>query len=734
MWLTNEGGHLGFTATLVVSLTFAAIPTWMACTAHAPTQNSPEDTMTAPQPPQPPVARAEDKALTIHGDTRQDPYYWMRDDERDDPEVLAYLEAENDYTQAVLKPVEGLQERLFEEIKGRIKEDDTSVPYFFNGHWYYTRYEEGKEYPIHCRRQGTMEADELILLNANVEAEGHKFYRARSLKVSDDNALMAWGEDTLGRRIYTLRFKDLSTGEALPDVIENTSGELVWAADNRHVFYVRRQEGTLRDYQVWRHTLGTDAANDALIYEEQDETYYLGLDRTKSRRYLIIHSGTTLADEVRFLPADTPLDEFKVFLPRQRGHEYSVDHAGDRFYVRTNKDALNFRLMSVTPDKTADLTAWQEIIPHSDDVFLISMEVFKDFLVVAERREAQSELRVIPWGKPDQAHTITFAEQVYHNWLGFNPELDTHTLRLGYTSLTTPSSVYDYDMADKKLDLKKRDEVLGDFNPEDYVAQRVYVTARDGARVPVSLVHRRDLDRSKPAPLYQYAYGSYGYSMTTRFSITRLSLLDRGFIYAIAHIRGGQEYGRRWYEDGKLLNKRNTFTDFIDCSKHLIEEGYTSADKLVASGGSAGGLLMGAVINMAPDLYKTIVADVPFVDVVTTMLDESIPLTTFEYDEWGNPNDKAYYDYMLSYSPYDNVTAQDYPNIMITSGLHDSQVQYWEPTKWAARLRATKTDDNLLVLHTNMDAGHGGASGRFQRYRELAREYAFILMTLGAAP
>ncbi len=680
--------------------------------------------------PKAPVARVEPREMENHGVTRVDDYYWMRDDERDAPEVLAHLKAENAYTDAMMRGTEELQEELFEEMKGRLKQDDSSVPYLSRGYWNYSRYEEGKEYPIYCRKKGSLEAEEAILIDANQRAEGHSYYSLGDLDVSESGDLIAYTEDTLSRRIYTIRFKNLATGEDLPDVIEGTTGGVSWAANDTHVFYTRRDEKTLRSYQVWRHKIGTPAADDALVFQEDDETFSVYAYLSRSRDYVIVASSSTLTDEARFVDAREPEGALSVFLPRETGHEYSVEHARGRFYVRTNKDALNFKLMSAPNGTTPDTSTWSEVVAHRDDVYLNRFVVFEDHLVVQERVDGMTTMRIDPWDDTEPDHTITFEDGSYYVYPSSNPDSKTTTLRFGYQSMTTPSSTYDYDMETRERTLLKQDKVLGGFDPADYVSERVIVTARDGAKVPVSIVHRKDLDRTKPAPLYQYGYGSYGASMEPYFGMSRLSLLDRGFIFAIAHIRGGQEFGRRWYDDGKLLKKMNTFNDFIDVSKHLVDTGYTSSDKLIISGGSAGGLLVGAVMNMEPQLYAAVVANVPFVDVVTTMLDETIPLTTFEYDEWGNPSDPTYFEYMLSYSPYDNVEAKDYPDVLVITGLHDSQVQYWEPAKWVAKLRARKTDDNMLLFSVDMEAGHGGASGRFKRFKETALEFAFLLKVL----
>jgi oligopeptidase B len=676
---------------------------------------------------QPPVARIAPHAMTSHEHERIDNYYWLRDDERKKTEVLAYLNEENQYTTSLTEPIAPLKDSLFEELKGRLKQDDASVPYELEGYFYYTRFDEGKEYPIFCRKEGSLEADEEVILDANKEALSHEYYHVAAVSMSAKHDIMAYAEDTLSRRIYTLRLKNLETGETLPDEVTGTSANMTWAMDNQTLFYVRRDPETLRAYQVYRHRLGSDATDDVLVFEEKDDTFYVTVERTKSKAYLVISSHSTLVTESRVLDATQPEGEFKVFLPRESNHEYSIDHAGDSFYIRTNWQAKNFRLMAATLGESQDKASWREVIAARSTVFLHGFEVFRDFLVLNERENVLRGLRILPWKHPEQGYHLGFGEPVYTATVGVNPNFDSRVLRYNYTSLTTPASVFDYDMSTKTTTLKKQEEVLGGFDAADYVAERLEATATDGTKVAMSIVHRRDLDRSQPQPTYLYAYGSYGYSMDPSFSSARLTLLDRGFIYAIAHIRGGQERGRGWYEDGKLLKKKNTFTDFVDCARHLVKSGYTSADKLVASGGSAGGLLVGAVANMAPEQFHAIIAHVPFVDVLTTMLDESIPLTTFEYDEWGNPNEKAYYDYMLSYSPYDQVQAQSYPHMFVFAGLHDSQVQYWEPAKWVAKLRALKTDDRILILHTNMEAGHGGASGRFERYRELAMEYAFLL-------
>ena len=674
----------------------------------------------------PPNAEKKPVELEKHGDVRIDNYYWLR--ERDNPDVIAYLEAENAYREAVMKETEDLQDELYEEMVGRIKQTDESVPYKKNGYWYYTRFVEGKEYPIYCRKKGTMDAEEEVMINVNEMAEGHAFYMLVGLSVSKDNRYLTFGVDTVSRRKYTLHVKDLVTGEILPDEIPVTTGGSTWANDNKTIFYTRKDEQTLRSNAIYRHTLGTPASEDELVYTEDDETFNTFVFKTKSTDYIMIGSVSTMSTEYRFIDASRPGDEFTVIQPRERGLEYSVAHFGDHFYIVTNLDAKNFRLMK-TPVSATEKGNWEEVIGHRDDVYLEGIELFTNFMVVEERKEGLIGLRVIPWDGGEE-HYLEFWEEVYSAGISVNPEFDTDLLRFGYSSLTTPYSTYDYNMVTREKELLKRQEVLGDFDPDNYEARRVYATAKDGKRVPMSIVYRKGVEKDGETPVLLYGYGSYGNTIDPGFRSSRLSLLDRGFIFAIAHVRGGQIYGREWYEDGKLLNKMNTYTDFISCAEHMINDGYTNPEKLFAMGGSAGGLLMGAVLNMRPELFGGVVAAVPFVDVVTTMLDESIPLTTGEYDEWGNPNEEKYYEYMLSYSPYDNVKEQDYPNILVTTGLHDSQVQYWEPAKWVAKLRDMKTDDNLLLLYCNMDTGHGGASGRFERYKETAMEYAFMLMLL----
>ena len=670
-----------------------------------------------------PVAEKKPEELTIHGHTRIDNYYWLR--ERDNPEVIAYLEAENAYREEVMKGTEQFQKDLFDEIVGRIKQDDESVPYKENGYYYYTRFEEGKEYPIFCRKKESMEADEEVLANVNEMAEGYDYYQVGGLSISPDNRYMSIGIDTLSRRKYTIYIKDLGTGKMLEDRIPLTTGGSSWAADSKTLFYTQKDDETLRSKAIYRHEMGTDASGDVLVYEESDETFSTFVYKTKSKKYMVIGSHSTLTSEFRFLPSDDPRGEFKVVHPRERGLEYNISHYGDFFYIITNLDAKNFRLMK-TPINRTGKENWEEVIAHREDVFLEGLEIFEDYLVLDERKEGLNLLRVIPWDGSLE-HYIDMGEEVYSVSISVNPDFDSKLLRYRYSSLTTPNTVLDYDMEKREKTVLKQDEVLGGtFDPANYEAHRIYATADDGKKIPMSIVYRKGLELNGTNPTLLYGYGSYGHTMDPGFRSYRLSLLDRGFIFAIAHIRGSQVYGRSWYEDGKLLKKMNTFTDFNDCAEHLIKENYTSPDHLYAMGGSAGGLLMGAVINLQPELYKGVIAAVPFVDVVTTMLDEDIPLTTSEYDEWGNPNEKEYYDYMLSYSPYDQVEAKEYPNLLVTTGLHDSQVQYWEPAKWVAKLRDMKTGDQQLLLYCNMETGHGGASGRFEQFKETAMEYAFL--------
>lgn len=690
---------------------------------------------------QAPDTKQEPTVLEKHGDKRTDNYYWMKltdaqkmaeNPDAQTKEVVDYLEAENDYKKKMMAHLEGFEGKLFEEMKSRIKQDDASVPYFKNGYFYITRYDEGNEYPIYARKKDNLDNAEEIMLDVNVLAKGFEYYNVSGRSVSPDNKILAYGVDNVSRRQYTIHFKNLETGEMYADKIENTTGGCTWANDNKTVFYTRK-DAALRSYKVFRHVLGTDSKNDVEVFHEKDDTFNAFVYKTKSQKYIVFGAWATLSQEYWILDANDPMGKPKLFQPRERKLEYSIAHYGDKWYIRTNKDgAYNFKIMTC-PEGATTKDNWTDLIAHEDKVFNEGIDIFKNFMVLSERRNGISTLKVRPWANPENAYIVPFDEDAYTASTGVNPEFDTDVLRMGYTSMTTPSSVIDFDMNTKAKTLKKQQEVLGDFNADDYTSERVMVTARDGEQVPMSIVYKKGFKKDGNMPVLLYGYGSYGNSMDPYFSSVRLSLLDRGFAYAIAHIRGGQEMGRMWYENGKFLKKKNTFTDFIDCGKYLVKNNYTNSDKLFAMGGSAGGLLMGAVINMEPKLFKGVVAAVPFVDVVTTMLDETIPLTTGEYDEWGNPNDKAYYDYIKSYSPYDNIEAKEYPTMLVTTGYHDSQVQYWEPAKWVAKLRDMKTDKNPLILHTNMGAGHGGASGRFNRIKEIAMEYAFILDVAGLA-
>jgi len=693
--------------------------------------------VTSPQPwpapagVTPPVAAQKPHEVPSPNGSRTDPYYWLRDDTRRSPEVLGYLAAENAYKDAVLAPTRALQEKLYQEIVGRIKQDDSTPPTLQRGYWYYKRYETGGEYPVYCRRKGAMQAPEEVLLDGNAMARDHDFFQIGGFEISPDNARMAYTVDTVGRRQYTLRVRDLRTGETLADAVPNVEPALAWANDNRTVLYVEKDPVTLLSERVKKHVLGAPAAQDALVYEERDPSFYVGVTKSKSERYLFIGSESTLVSEWRYADAGDPELAFRPVLPREPRHEYQVEHLGDDFIIRTNWQAPNFRIVRAPLKSSADKRLWRDVVPHAAGVLVEGFEVFRDYLAINERSGGLRKVRIRPWsGGAD--FFVKSDEPAYTATLGYTPELGSATVRYEYTSLTTPASTYDYDVRTGERTLVKREPVLGDFDPARYATEFVFAPARDGAKVPVSLVYRKDrVRRDGTAPLLQYAYGSYGFSMNPSFNSLRLSLLDRGFVYAIAHVRGGQELGRAWYEDGKLLKKMNTFTDFIDVGEFLVRENYGAKDRLFASGGSAGGLLMGAVANLRPDLYRGIVTQVPFVDVVTTMLDESIPLTTNEFDEWGDPKRKRYYDYMLSYSPYDNVRAQDYPAMLVITGLWDSQVQYYEPAKWVAKLRALKTDRNPLLFHVNLEAGHGGKSGRYQQYRDRAMEYAFLLVQAG---
>ncbi len=670
-----------------------------------------------------PKAKKIAKKLTTNNHTRIDNYYWLND--RKNPEVIDYLNAENSYTKSVMKNTEALQGKIYDEIVGRIKQTDVSVPYNYNGYSYYTKVEKGKEYPIFCRKKLSPTGNEQVFLNGNSMAEGHPYFHFGDWDFSTNNQLLAYSIDVVSRRKYDIYFKDVKTGKLIDSIIPNTTGTVVWANDNSTVYYEVKDE-TLRSYRIYKHKIGTSIADDALVYEEGDPTFDVEVYKTKSEKYIIISSESTLSTECRILNADNPDGKFRMFQPRLPDVEYSIVHYDNKFLVLTNYKAINFRLMEVDADNT-NIENWKEIIPARDGIMVEEVDIFKDFFVVTERASGLLKFRVFNL-KEGTNHYVNFNEDDYYIETSANPEYDTQNFRYRYTSLSTPLTIYDFNMVTVKQKMLKQQEVVGGYNPSDYVTERRYATTRDGVKVPISIVFKKGFKLDGKAPLLLYGYGSYGYSIESTFASSRLSLLDRGFVYAVAHIRGGEELGRQWYDDGKMLKKKNTFYDFIDCGEYLVSKNYTSRKTMFALGGSAGGLLIGAVVNLRPDLFKGVIAAVPFVDVVTTMLDESIPLTTSEYDEWGNPNEDNYYNYMLSYSPYDQVEEKSYPAMLVTTGLHDSQVQYWEPAKWVAKLREVKTDDNPLLLQTNMDFGHGGASGRFEQYKETALEYAFMLM------
>ena len=680
-----------------------------------------------------PRAATRPHAVVSPFGTRVDPYYWLRDDERRDADVLAYLKEENAYRDACLARLAPLEERLYAEILARIRQDDSTVPARRNGYWYYSRHETGREYPIHARRRDADGAPEEILLDENAAATGHDYYQAGSLEVSRDNRLLAFAEDTVGRRQFVVRVRDLATGELLADRLENVEADLAWANDNQTLVYVEKHPETLLGFRVRKHRLGTPPSDDPVVYEQQDESFYTAVFKGKTERFIYIASQSTVSSEYRFADANDPALEFRLALPRERDHEYHLHDLGERFVIRSNWQAPNFQVFEVPISEVHERARWRVLVPHRPDAFIAQLELLREWLVIAERSGALRKLRARRWDG-GREFLIDADESAYTMALGTNDETDTGTLRYVYTSLTTPASTYDYELATGERRLLKQEPVLGGFDAARYASELVWAPARDGARIPVSLLYRRGLARDGTAPLYQYAYGAYGLSQDPAFRSSLLSLVDRGVVYAIAHVRGGQELGRAWYDAGRLLAKRNTFTDYIDVTDHLVAEGYADPKRVIGMGGSAGGLLIGAVANLAPERYRALIAHVPFVDIVTTMLDASIPLTTNEYEEWGNPAaSRQIHDYMLSYSPYDNVAPRAYPAMLVTTGLWDSQVQYWEPAKWVARLRALKTDQNPLLLRTNLDAGHGGQSGRFHRYREIAEEYAFVLDAAGLA-
>jgi oligopeptidase B len=711
---------------ILAAFTFTAM---MACNTKTEVKKEPYQWPNAAAP----VAEKKEHWRTIHGDSVLDNYYWMYDffgKGPDSSKVVDYLKAENTYLDTMMSGTKKLQSDLFTEMKGRIKEKDESVPVFKNGYYYYSRTEDGQQYFKYCRKKGSLDAKEEILLDVDAMAKGHAYYAATGFEISEDNKMVAYGVDEVSRRQYTIYIKNLETGEIFKDAIKNTEGDPCWASDNKTLFYTSKNPVTLLSEKIKRHSLGTNAATDALVYEEKDKSNYIGVGKSKNGKHIFIYSQATMSAELRMIDASKPTDAFKVFAPRMKDVLYDITPLADKFLIRTNKDdAKNFKLMECPLDKT-DAANWKEVIPHRKDVLLQGVEEFKDFIVISERKDGLVKMRVRSL-KDNAEHYLDFGEAAYAANFGANPEYNSTTLRYGYTSLTTPNSTYDYNLVSKDKKLMKQQEVVGGYDAKEYVTERLTATAKDGTKVPISLVYKKGFEKNGNAPLLLYAYGSYGSTMDASFNSSRLSLLNRGFVYAIAHIRGGQEMGRQWYEDGKMMKKKNTFTDFIDCGEFLVKEKYTSKEHLYAQGGSAGGLLMGAVVNMAPDLWHGVIAQVPFVDVVNTMLDESIPLTTNEFDEWGNPKNKDAYTYMKSYSPYENVEKKSYPNILVTTGLHDSQVQYFEPAKWVAKLRAMKTDKNYVLLKTNMEFGHGGASGRFDYLKDVALNYAFLFALEG---
>ena len=686
------------------------------------------------------MAKKIPEKYIYHEDTIIDNYAWMRlsDEQKESKEpdsqtkdVIDYLEIENAHLKKEMADTEVFQETLYNEFVSRIKQNDESVPYSDNGYTYYSKYEKGADYACHYRKKNVDGSQEELILNLPELAKGTSYFSLRSKSVSEDNKFLAYSIDVVSRREYTIYIKNLETGELLEDKIKNTTGGITWANDNKTIFYTKQDQVTLRSNKIFKHVLGTDPSQDVLVFEEKDDTFSCFVYKTKSKKYLMIGSYQTLSSEYRFLDADNPNGDWQIIHPRERDLEYSISHFEDDFYILTNWEAKNFRLMKTSVNKT-DKENWQEVIAHREDVLLRDIDIFKQYLVLNERKEGLIHTRIINW-KDKTEHYIPFNDPTYSLYSSYNKEFNTNLFRFVYSSLTTPRSVYDYNMSTGERILLKQSEILGgEFDSDNYISERFFALSRDGeTRIPISVVYKKGIIMDGKNPLLLYGYGSYGSNTDPYFSSVRLSLLDRGFIFAIAHIRGGQEMGRYWYEDGKLLKKKNTFYDFIDCGKHLIDSNFTSSEHLYASGGSAGGLLMGAVINMEPELFNGVIAAVPFVDVINTMWDESIPLTTSEFDEWGNPKKKEYYDYMKSYSPYDNVSSFKYPNLLITTGYWDSQVQYWEPAKWIAKIRELRANDNMLLMYCNMDVGHGGASGRFESLKEIALEYAFLFKLEG---
>ena len=668
-----------------------------------------------------PICKKKPELLSIHNQQRIDDYYWLND--RENPEVINYLNSENSYTDSQMKNTESFQKTLFNELKSRIKEEDQSVPYLFNDYYYWSKYEKGFEHPLYLRKKKDSNIDEVIL-NGQDLSKDYEFFNIGDYDISENNQIMAYSYDTLSRRIYQIRIKNLITGKLFPETLENTTGSIVFANDNKTLFYGKKDPITLRSFQIYAHELGTDQSKDVLIFQEDDETFSCYAYKTKSNEYIVINSSSTLSDEYRLIPASSPHEKPKVFQKREKGLEYNIYHHGDFFYILTNQNHHNFSIKTCRKDGT-NKENWKEFISGKEEVLIEGLDVFNDFLVISQRDRGLIQLFVMNL-KTKTNHYIPFNEPTYVVGTSSNLMMNTSKLRYSYNSMVNPGTMYEYDMLTKENKVLKVKEIVGGYDQSQYISERIWASGRDGTKIPMSMVYKKGLKKNSENPTLLYAYGSYGYSIDPTFSSNRLSLLNRGFIFVIAHVRGGEDMGRKWYENGKLLKKKNTFFDFIDCGEHLIKEKFCTSKNLYASGGSAGGLLMGAVINMSPNLFNGVIAHVPFVDVVTTMLDESIPLTTGEYDEWGNPNNEEYYNYMMSYSPYDNIQEIDYPNLLVTTGLHDSQVQYWEPAKWVAKLREMKTDKKLLLLKTNMKAGHGGSSGRFEYLKEIALDYAFL--------
>ena len=672
----------------------------------------------------PPNLKKVPKSLIKFNDERIDNYYWLR--ERENPYVIEYLNSENDYYKKMTLHTKDFQDKLFHEIKNKIKQEDQSVPYFLNGYWYVTKYKENLDYPIYFRYKDSLKSKEEILFDCNKLAQSHDYFNLSNFKVSPNNKIVAFSVDTVSRRLYTIKFKNLDNGEILKDEIINTSGTFAWASDNSTLFYTNRDTQTLRNDKIFKHKIGDALVNDKLVFHETDETFYTNVSKSKSNKFIIISSSSTLTSEFQFLSSNKPDDQFTLFNKRERGVEYSISHFEDHFYIITNKnDAFNYKLLR-TELKNTSSENWIEVIEHRENVLIEGIDIFKDFLVVSERFNGLNRINIKPWNGSKSCY-LKFESETFSCYTTGNLDFDSKKLRYAYNSLNEPHSIIEFDMFSKDKIILKQNQVLDTkFSKDNYITKRIWADSRDGTKIPISIIHKKNIKKDGTNPLLLYAYGSYGNTIDPTFSISRLSLLDRGFVFAISHVRGSEYLGRSWYEDGKLLNKINTFNDYIDCTKHLIKENYSSCNHMYAYGGSAGGLLVGAVMNMAPELYNGMIAAVPFVDVVTTMLDETIPLTTSEYDEWGNPNEEKFYNYILSYSPYDNVSKINYPNLLVTTGLHDSQVQYWEPAKWVAKLRANKLGNNKLFLNTNMDTGHGGSSGRFEAIKDLAKEYSFL--------